>query len=164
MKYKVGDVVKVRQDLELGKRYGTNYFVEEMRSYEKVTIEEVESGYYTVEENYYNYTDEMIEGLEIDSFKLGYLSYQIENIKDIDDLKTILEKVKTCIGVLEFSVGDIVKSISDDWTNGLVGIIEFVDKDNTARIIFNDPNNYYSWWLSIDELERTYLNIHEVQL
>lgn len=68
MKYKVGDKVKVRSDLEENKGYGGWYTSEgmvKMRG-EIVTIIGVKSSSYELEENNFKWTDEMFEGLEDD--------------------------------------------------------------------------------------------------
>lgn len=65
-KYKIGDRVKIREDLELNEKYGAHYFVDtmsEMRGL-TLTIDEVyDDGTYRVKEIGYNWTEEMIEGL-----------------------------------------------------------------------------------------------------
>lgn len=65
MKYKVGDKVKVRSDLEENKGYGGWYTLESMVKMcgEIVTIREVRSSSYELEENGFMWTDEMFEGL-----------------------------------------------------------------------------------------------------
>ena len=65
-KYKIGDRVKIREDLEVNEKYGAHYFVDSM--YEMrgltLTIDEVyDDGTYRVKEIGYNWTEEMIEGL-----------------------------------------------------------------------------------------------------
>lgn len=66
MKYKVGDKVLVRNDLEVNNAYGSDghyaNFAQQMTKYRVVTISEVGSGSYSVEENAYAYTDEMFDG------------------------------------------------------------------------------------------------------
>lgn len=65
MKYKVGDKVRVRSDLEGNKGYGGWYTSEgmvKMRG-EIVTIRRVRSSAYELEENNLMWTDEMFEGL-----------------------------------------------------------------------------------------------------
>ena len=65
MKYKVGDKVRVRSDLEKHKAYGGWYTSEgmvKMRG-EIVTIRGVKSSSYELEENDFRWTDEMFEGL-----------------------------------------------------------------------------------------------------
>lgn len=68
MKYKVGDKVKVRSDLEENKGYGGWYASESMVKMrgEIVTIRGVGSSAYELEENDLMWTDEMFEGLAED--------------------------------------------------------------------------------------------------
>ena len=68
MKYKVGDKVKVRSDLEKNKGYGGWYTSESMVKMrgEIVTIRGVGSSAYELEENDLMWTDEMFEGLAED--------------------------------------------------------------------------------------------------
>lgn len=65
MKYKVGDKVKVRSDLEKNKGYGGWYASESMVKMRGgiVTIRGVGSSAYELEENDLMWTDEMFEGL-----------------------------------------------------------------------------------------------------
>ena len=67
MKYKVGDKVRVRRDLEVGKDYGKRAVVPEMANLAGMiaTIKSVGRDYYELEEDIYlfDWTDEMIEGL-----------------------------------------------------------------------------------------------------
>ena len=69
MKYKVGDIVKLRDDLEEGKYYGDYYCSYKMAQFrgEKVTIAGISEGrtHYSIEEDcrLHYWTDEMIEGL-----------------------------------------------------------------------------------------------------
>lgn len=67
MKYKAGDKVRVRKDLEAYEEYGNINFTESMEKYKGkiVTIEAINSNSYFVEEDNKNYywTDEMFEGL-----------------------------------------------------------------------------------------------------
>lgn len=63
MKYKVGDKVRVRRDLETAVMYGVLCVVDEMLKKKIVTIKSVHDGYYKVVEDDYKWTDEMLEGL-----------------------------------------------------------------------------------------------------
>lgn len=63
MKYKVGDKVRVRRDLETAVMYGVLCVVDEMLKKKIVTIKSVRDGYYKVVEDDYKWTDEMFEGL-----------------------------------------------------------------------------------------------------
>ena len=66
MKYKVGDKVKVRSDLRVGKSYGEHTFVHGMFKFmgKIVTIESVWEQGYRIEEDAYWWTDEMLEPVE----------------------------------------------------------------------------------------------------
>lgn len=68
MKYKVGDKVKVRENLKIGKVYCGETFVVQMKQYEGqiVTIKVVDDDGYYVEEDNQNWywTDEMLEDVE----------------------------------------------------------------------------------------------------
>lgn len=69
MKYKVGDRVKVRKDLELGKAYGSNAFCNTLTLNmlpvlgEVVTIQSCYNDAYGIEGYIFLLSDEMIEGL-----------------------------------------------------------------------------------------------------
>lgn len=68
MKYKVGDKVEVREDLEIGKTYGKLTFSVQMREYKGqiVTIETADDDGYQIEEDELNWywTDEMLEDVK----------------------------------------------------------------------------------------------------
>lgn len=66
MKYKVGDKVKVRSDLRVGKSYGEHTFVHDMFKFmgKIVTIESVWEQGYRIEEDAYWWTDDMLEPVE----------------------------------------------------------------------------------------------------
>lgn len=68
MKYKVGDKVRVREDLKVEEYYGGIFFEDEMASFcgQMVTICEIIHGYYEIEEDCgdFVWTDEMFEPLE----------------------------------------------------------------------------------------------------
>ena len=63
MKYKVGDKVRVREDLNIDEMYGALDVVDEMLKKKIVTITSVHDDYYKVVEDDYKWTDGMLEGL-----------------------------------------------------------------------------------------------------
>lgn len=65
MRYKVGDKVRVRKDLIVGKRYGSYRFSSDMKGFKGKTfnIQKVGSDYYRVEEERFFWTDEMFESI-----------------------------------------------------------------------------------------------------
>ena len=66
MKYKIGDKVKVKENLVVDKEYGDNAFIEEMEKDKFITIKKYCGNQYKVEENEFTYTDEMLDGLATD--------------------------------------------------------------------------------------------------
>lgn len=62
MKYKVGDKVRVREDLNINEKYGFLYAIDEMIKEKIVTIAYVYDGYYGIKEDVFMWTDEMFEG------------------------------------------------------------------------------------------------------
>ena len=75
MKYKVGDIVKLRDDLEEGVEIGDYYYSYKMADFrgEKVTIAEIDEKekHYSIEEDcrLHYWTEEMIEGLWEESYQ-----------------------------------------------------------------------------------------------
>lgn len=65
MKYKIGDKVRVREDLKVGKFYNEWFFNEEMAELKGkvVEIEDVDSDFYYIKEDGYYWSDEMFSGL-----------------------------------------------------------------------------------------------------
>ncbi len=66
MKYKVGDKVIIRKDLNVCEKYGGVVVTEDMLRYcgETVTIYDVRSNYYRIVEHAFSWTDEMFEPVE----------------------------------------------------------------------------------------------------
>jgi hypothetical protein len=81
LKYKVGDKVMVRKDLEADKKYGKYYFSDEMNIFkgEVVTVQAIKDGGYWIKEAFlpYFFTDEMLEDVPKD-----YKHEESEEIKD----------------------------------------------------------------------------------
>lgn len=63
MKYKVGDRVRVREDLNINERYGFLYATDEMIKKKTVTIAYVYDCCYGIKEDIFMWSDEMLDGL-----------------------------------------------------------------------------------------------------
>ena len=93
MKYKVGDKVRVRNDLKNGKRYGNNSVGDDMTSLcgKEVEIAAVLTGGYKVNGNFWTWTDEMFEErrrVEVEEKYINDLVVKIETLeKEIKELK-----------------------------------------------------------------------------
>lgn len=111
-KYKVGDKVRVRSDLEIGKMYEGETFVGSMEVMKGgiVTIDSISSfGRYRIKEFGYTWTDKMLESI----FKAGDTTIEREReestmkIFKIKSVKTINKKVV----IVEFGNGDTQKAV-----------------------------------------------------
>ena len=105
MKYKVGDRVKIREDLIVGRIYGNNEFVKEMVPWcgQVATISYCDRFYLLEHGKEWRWTDEMIEGPAVDdavTHPSHYTDGKIEVIDFIRDKK------------LDFCRGNVVKYIS----------------------------------------------------
>lgn len=62
-RYKVGDIVKVKEDLKTNQIYGEYYVASDMLKFSgrTVTIKSVEHDSYRIEETHFYWTDEMFE-------------------------------------------------------------------------------------------------------
>lgn len=124
MKFKVGDKVRVREDLEIDKMYGNYEFIKEMAHLkgEIVTIKEVLKSGYRIEEEYYMWTDEMLEEVKLELKEKTFR----EVIADIKEREVwICEKFNR-------------KIIKGD--DGVIEIRKLNDGtfDNISGLIFND--------------------------
>jgi hypothetical protein len=105
MKYNVGDLVKIREDLIEDREYGDNPFMSEMKPWrgQVVTIAHYEGDNYLIEGcDDWVWTDEMIKGLAVDdaiTHPSHYTDGKIEVIDFIRDKR------------LDFCRGNVVKYI-----------------------------------------------------
>lgn len=87
MKYKVGDVVKVRSDLDVNKRYKRFYVTINMIEFKGkfVRIARVFNNYYNIYEdlNEWSWNDEMLEPLTEEDVKKHFEEY-VKGFKDYD--------------------------------------------------------------------------------
>lgn len=98
MKYKVGDKVRVRNDLVEYKRYGNQTFVQPMAKYTgEQIIKEVRAEGYTIKADknpcQYIWTDEMFEDIKEDKMDNNTLQINMNNLTD-EERATLLSLVK----------------------------------------------------------------------
>ena len=100
MKYKVGDKVRVRKDLEPGNFYGKDYYISSMDKFkgEKCVITEIWDQSYQINNFSYWWSEEMFESVDDDLLeyaleKLGMTREELENEmnRDEEDI-TFVEK------------------------------------------------------------------------
>ena len=86
MKFKVGDKVRVREDLLVNKRYGRCYFVKDMEKYKGkiLTIEEIYDGFYKLDKSSYVWDDRMLESYK--ELNKEHYEKEIVEIAISDDL------------------------------------------------------------------------------
>ena len=98
MKFKVGDKVRIREDLEVGKNYGHYNVVEDMKKSKgkEFIINEVSRSYYRLKnENWYCWTDEMLEPIEREKNNMNIEELNLEYKNKIDKLiEKNKEKIK----------------------------------------------------------------------
>ena len=99
MKYKVGDKVRVRKDLEPGNFYGRAYYSSDMNKFKAMecVVTNIYAGTYNINNSEYGFSDEMLEPvddlLEYALEKLGMTREELENEmnRDEEDI-TFVEK------------------------------------------------------------------------
>ena len=108
MKYKVGDKVKVKEDLEIGETYGGLTFSVQMREYrgQIVTIKTADDDSYQIEEDELNWywTEEMLEDVEE---KLKEADYGIEVVNEQNKIEELETKLKNKQSEIDFLKGQI---------------------------------------------------------
>ena len=99
MKYKVGDKVRVRKDLESGNFYGRVYYSSDMNKFKTMecVVTNIYDGTYNINNSEYGWSDEMLEPvddlLEYALEKLGMTKEELANEmnRDEEDI-TFVEK------------------------------------------------------------------------
>lgn len=153
MKYKIGDVVKIREDLQVGEKYGECEVVEDMLKYKGTThiIKNIDfDGDYILKSmdnpadtNYYPWHKDMLEPVELK-----------DNLKE----STNVDKIKGGNNV-EYKIGDVVEvrddlkkgekygecEINEDMLKfkGATCTIEGIDEDGDFYL--SGKYNYYAW-------------------
>ena len=85
MKYKVGDKVRVRKDLEAGNFYGRAYYSSDMNKFKAMecVVTNIYDGTYNINDSEYGFTDEMLEPVdELLEYALEKLGMTKEELKD----------------------------------------------------------------------------------
>ena len=101
MKYKIGDKVRVRKDLEPGNFYGRVYYSSDMNKFKAMecVVTNIYDGTYNINNSEYRFSDEMLEPvddlLEYALEKLGMTKEELEDEmnRDKEDI-AFIEKYK----------------------------------------------------------------------
>ena len=102
MKYKIGDKVRVRKDLEPGNFYGRGYYSSDMNKFKAMecVVTNIYDGTYNINNSEYGFTDEMLEPvndlLEYALEKLGMTKEELkdEMNRDEEDMAKAIEIVR----------------------------------------------------------------------
>ena len=102
MKYKIGDKVRVKKDLEPGNFYGRAYYSSDMNKFKAMecVVTNIYDGTYNINNSEYGFTDEMLEPvddlLEYALEKLGMTENELrdEMNRDNEDIAFIKKCIK----------------------------------------------------------------------
>lgn len=158
MKYKVGDKVRVRSDLRVGKSYGEHVFVHDMFKFRGkiVTIESVWKKGYRIEEDAYWWTDEMLEPVEEMSAEEALKTYAEicstyhfcdgcpigdGDVKDPKECNTLLSECTedTLLRLKQWKADHEKKPIETEFAN-IVRVIE--DTGDTKKCVYEEEIPY----------------------
>ena len=101
MKYKIGDKVKVRKDLEPGNFYGRVYYSSDMNKFKAMecVVTNIYDGTYNINDSEYGFSDEMLEPvddlLEYALEKLGMTKNELKD--EMNRNKEDIAFIKKCI-------------------------------------------------------------------
>ena len=166
MKYKIGDIVKVRDDLKEGEKYGACYVVEGMLKFRGITdtiyyVDTVGDFYLSDNDNTYVWHKDMVEPVVIkDDLKE---STHVDKIKERDSMG--------------YKVGDVVRIKNDLQVGekygkcrviesmlkfkGTIDTIENIDKDGDFELANED--NPYSWHKDMVVLIKQIIPINDLE-
>ena len=101
MKYKIGDKVRVRKDLEPGNFYGRAYYGSDMNKFKAMecVVTNIYDGTYNINDSEYGFSDEMLEPVDdLLEYALEKLGMTKEELKDeMDRDEEDLAFIKKCI-------------------------------------------------------------------
>ena len=133
MKYKVGDVVKVRSDLKCGTPYNDIYFIEEMNELKGkvVHIAEIFENSYHIFEDYRRvyWNDEMLEPLTEEDVKKHFEEY-VKGFKDYD----IKVEVKKKEPILDEEEKEYLSAVIRPFRDRVECIVKIDFEDNKSYI------------------------------
>lgn len=151
MKYKIGDVIKVRDDLQEDKMYGKCSSIDDMLKFRGTTdiIKDIDSdGDYRLANNNnpYVWSEEMLEPVTVadDLKQYTHVSNMKYKIGDIVKIKDNLQEGK------EYGECDISEGMLK--FRGTLNIIENIDEDGNYHL----TNNNYTWSKGMLELVAIY--------
>ena len=142
MKYKIGDKVRVRKDLEPGNFYGRTYYASTMGKFKAMEciVTDIRDGLYDINNSGYWFSDEMLEPvndlLEYTLEKLGMIKEELEGEmnRNKEDIMFIEKCIKDKSEIRKYCkkfpfncTGCGIKKFKDKYKDKYYGDMECVD-------------------------------------